>query len=87
MTNADLIQAMKLMILARNWQGYLHFRRELYSQGNQPSKQIREILASLSKEDLEAYTGYFGTSSEMPRKFRNNQKVKNNDNARYAILA
>ncbi|MEJ6487874.1 hypothetical protein N0Y54_42795 [Nostoc punctiforme UO1] len=56
-----ILQAMTAMIIARDWIGYLNFRRQLrnnYSEGF--AGTLRHFYKSLPQEDLEAYINYFG---------------------------
>ncbi|MBD2440993.1 hypothetical protein [Nostoc sp. FACHB-110] len=61
LTKEQFFQAMAAMISARDWAGYLNFRRqfrETYPTGFTAS--LRDFHKSLPPEDLSAYIKYFG---------------------------
>jgi len=71
-----ILQAMTAMIIARDWMGYLNFRRQLrnnYSKGF--ALTLRQIHKSLPQDDLEAYVNYFG-DWDMLTKGERKTKVK-----------
>lgn len=61
LTKEQFFQAMAAMISAKNWAGYLSFRRqfrETHPAGFAGS--LRAFYCSLSPDDLAAYVKYFG---------------------------
>ncbi len=65
MNQDQIIQGMRLMVAARDWMGYLHFRRML-TQYPDFKKQLRCFLKSLPAAEKQAYIDYFG-EREFPR--------------------
>jgi hypothetical protein len=75
MNNSQLLQAIRLMIIAKNWQAYLDFRRQFIAQNPDWVKEIKQLLHSLPDDVLIPYCAYFGCA-ELPERFRKQRKSK-----------
>lgn len=74
MEKEQLLKAMAIMVSAKDWQGYLHFRRMLFTNYRQDfNLEVRQLLKSLSEEDLDAYVKYFGIF-DLPKPLRHRYK-------------
>ncbi|WP_460204263.1 hypothetical protein [Scytonema sp. NUACC21] len=76
MTEQELLEAMKLTIIARDWQGYLGFRRQLIALNPKFQTKMRAFYGDLSDADLIAYADYFGFDQKLPNHIKEYLKIK-----------
>ncbi len=76
MTEQELLEAMKLTIIARDWQGYLSFRRQLIALDPKFQSKMRAFYGELSDADLIAYADYFGFDQKLPNHIKEYLKIK-----------
>ncbi|MBH8563351.1 hypothetical protein I8748_14340 [Nostoc sp. CENA67] len=63
-----ILRAMAAMITARDWVGYLSFRRQLKTNYSENfGSTLRNFYKSLPPNDLEAYINYFGDWETLTR--------------------
>jgi hypothetical protein len=76
MTEQELLEAMKLTIIERDWQGYLSFRRQLIALNPKFQAKMRAFYGSLAEADLIAYADYFGFDQKLPDPIKEYLKIK-----------
>lgn len=76
MTEQELLEAMKLSIVNREWQSYLSFRRQLIALNPTFQSKMRAFYGELSDEDLIAYADYFGFDQKLPNHIKEYLKIK-----------
>jgi uncharacterized protein YfaQ (DUF2300 family) len=76
MTEQELLEGMKLTIIARDWQGYLSFRRQLIALDPKFQSKMRAFYGELSDTDLTAYADYFGFDQKLPNHIKEYLKIK-----------